>query len=57
LAFAVGKLWVETVHLKYQGKFRLGRDKLSMPISVSQFYTTRPPGFLWKAIFKIAACR
>lgn len=56
LAFTgvVGKPWVDTVHLKYSGKFRLGADKPWMPISVSQSYTVDPPGFLWKATFKIA---
>ncbi len=50
----IGKPWVDTVRLKYSGKFRLGADKPWMPMSVSQYYTTTPPGFLWKATFKIA---
>lgn len=50
----VGKPWVETVRLKYVGRFRLGADKPWMPISVSQSYTVDPPGFVWKATFKIA---
>jgi hypothetical protein len=50
----IGKPWIETVRLKYVGKFRTGIGKRWMPISVNQFYTTNPPGFLWKARFKIA---
>jgi hypothetical protein len=50
----VGKPWVETVRIKFDGKFRLGRDKPWMPMRAEQFYTTNPPGFLWQAQFKMA---
>ena len=50
----VGKPHVQTVRLKYTGKFRMAKDKPWMTISVEQFYTTQPPGFLWKAQFKFA---
>lgn len=50
----VGTPWVNSVHLKYTGKFRMGKDKSWMPLSVNQFYTINPPGFLWKATFKTA---
>ncbi len=50
----IGKPWIITAHVKYKGRFRTGPDKSWMPISVEQFYTTNPPGFLWKAQFKVA---
>jgi hypothetical protein len=49
----VGKAWIETVRIKYSGVFRLGADKPWMPIKAEQFYTTNPPGFHWKARFKM----
>jgi hypothetical protein len=50
----IGKHWIETVRVKYRGKFRTGAGNAWMPISVNQVYTTNPPGFLWKARFKMA---
>src|SRR5579859_4689095 len=50
----VGKSWIKTVRLNYAGKFRLGLDKPWLPIVAEQFYTTNPPGFLWKARLKVA---
>ncbi|MGW8226150.1 MAG: DUF6544 family protein [Anaerolineales bacterium] len=50
----VGKPRIETVYLKQTGKFRQGLDRPWMPMSAEQWYTTNPPGFLWKAQFKIA---
>ncbi len=49
----VGKPWIETVSLKYAGQFRLGAGKPWMGIRVHQVYTTNPPGFQWKARFKL----
>lgn len=49
----IGKPWVDTVRLKYSGGFRTAADKPWMPLSVEQVYTTNPPGFLWKARFKM----
>lgn len=50
----LGKSWINTVRIRYQGLFRTAPDNPWMPISVQQCYTTNPPGFLWKARFKIA---
>jgi hypothetical protein len=50
----LGKPRIDTVHLKYKGKFRTGTGKPWLPISATQVYTTNPPGFLWKARFKFA---
>lgn len=49
----IGKAWINTVSLTYRGKFRLGKDKPWMPIYARQVYTTNPPGFQWKARFKL----
>ncbi|NIM95808.1 MAG: hypothetical protein GTO18_19075 [Anaerolineales bacterium] len=50
----VGKPWIDTVHLKQTGRFRMGRDRPWMPMTGEQYYTTNPPSFLWDARFKIA---
>ncbi len=50
----VGKPWINTVRIRYTGKFRTAADRPWMPIRAEQFYTTHPPAFLWKARFKMA---
>jgi hypothetical protein len=50
----VGKAWINTARVKYSGTFRLAADKPWMPITAVQSYSTNPPGFLWKACFKMA---
>ncbi len=50
----LGQPWIETVRVRYAGRFRLGADKPWMRLSVEQFYTTEPAAFLWKARFKMA---
>ena len=49
----VGKPWINTVSLKQVGRFRTGPDKPWMAMSAVEYYTTNPPGFLWKARFKM----
>ena len=49
----VGQPWIDTVRVKYTGIFRLGADKPWLPIKAEQVYTTNPPGFHWKARFKM----
>jgi len=49
----IGEPWIDTARIKYEGIFRLGADKPWMPIKAEQFYTTNPPGFHWKARFKM----
>jgi hypothetical protein len=50
----VGTPWIHTVRVRHTGRFRLGRDRPWMPMRAVQTYTTDPPGFLWKARFKMA---
>jgi hypothetical protein len=47
------KPWIDTVALKYSGKFRQGFDRPWMPMTAKQVYTTSPPSFLWDARFKV----
>lgn len=49
----VGKPWIDTVRLQYSGTFRLAMDKPWMSLDATQFYTVNPPGFLWKATFRM----
>jgi hypothetical protein len=49
----LGKPWINTVRLKYRGHFRMAANKPWMPITATQVYTTNPPGFLWRAHFKL----
>lgn len=49
----VGQPWINTVRLKQTGRFRTAPDKPWMPMTAIQYYTTSPPGFLWKARFKM----
>jgi len=49
----VGKPWINSVLLKYSGKFRQGLDRPWMPMIVKQVYTISPPSFVWDARFKI----
>jgi hypothetical protein len=50
----VEKPWIETVYLKQSGRFRRSQDQLWMPVTAEQIFTTDPPGFIWKARFKVA---
>lgn len=49
----VGKPWIDTVRAKYTGLFRLAANRPWLPIQAEQVYTTNPPGFQWKARFKM----
>jgi hypothetical protein len=50
----VGKERPMTVRLKQQGQFRLGPNKGWMPFQAEQYFTTEPPGFVWKVRMAIA---
>lgn len=49
----VGQPWINTVRIKYTGRFRMAVDKPWMPIKADQVYTTNPPAFRWQAQFKM----
>ena len=48
----IGKPWINTVLLKYIGRFRQGLDRPWMPMTVKQSYSISPPSFIWDARFK-----
>lgn len=50
----VGKPWIETVLLNQSGRFRRRQDQPWMPVTAEQLFTINPPGFIWKARFKLA---
>jgi hypothetical protein len=50
----VGQPWIDTARVRQAGRFRLGQDRPWLPMRAVQTYTTDPPGFLWKAQFKMA---
>lgn len=52
-AGVVGKPRVQTVFLRQSGRFRRGMDQPWMPMTAEQTYTVNPPGFVWKARFKV----
>src|SRR6266540_1088236 len=43
----VGKPLVGTVHLRQKGKMRLGAGQPWLPLDAEQYYSVRPPGFVW----------
>jgi hypothetical protein len=49
----LGKPWIHTVRVRQSGRFRRGIDQPWMAMSAEQQYTTDPPGFVWKARFKM----
>ena len=50
----VGTPWIDSVHLKQTGRFRLGPDRPWMPLVAQETYTTDPPSLTWNARFKVA---
>jgi hypothetical protein len=53
-AGVVGKPWIRTTRLQQSGRFRKAADQPWMPVTAVQTFTTDPPGFTWKARFKLA---
>ena len=56
LAFSgvIGKPWIDTVRLRQSGRFRQSANQSWMPVTAEQTFTTKPPGFVWKARFMMA---
>lgn len=52
-AGVVGKPWIETVRLEQTGRFRQKPESSWMPVEAVQYFTTDPPGFQWRAAFKV----
>jgi hypothetical protein len=50
----VGTAYPVTVRLRQEGEFRMGQDRGWMPFTAEEYYTTDPPGYVWKVTFRIA---
>ena len=45
----VGKNKIKEIYLKQEGMMRTEPDGKWMPVEAEQYFTTEPPGFIWKA--------
>jgi hypothetical protein len=53
--FQEGQPYIDSVHLKQDGKLRLGDASSSWkPFTATQYVTVEPPGFLWTASIDLA---
>jgi hypothetical protein len=50
----VGTAYPVTVRLRQEGEFRMGQDRGWMPFTAEEYYTTDPPGYVWKVAFRMA---
>ncbi len=50
----VGTAYPVTVRLRQEGEFRMGQDRGWMPFTAEEYYTTDPPGYVWKVTFRMA---
>jgi hypothetical protein len=49
----LGTPWLETVRVRYRGRFRLGADKPWLGITAEQVYRADVPAFDWRARFSL----
>lgn len=50
----IGTAFPVTVRLRQHGEFRMGRGKRWMPFHAEEYYSTDPPGYVWRATFRMA---
>ncbi len=50
----VGTEIPSVVRISQKGEFRLGAGEAWMPMTATQYYTTNPPGFLWRASMRMS---
>ena len=53
-ANVLGRPYPVAVRLTQEGEFRMGLDRGWMPFTAEEYYTTDPPGYVWKVTFKLA---
>lgn len=53
-AGVIGKKKIVSAHLLQKAEMRLERDKPWMPVEAEQYFTIKPPGFIWSANIKVA---
>ncbi|MDD4876363.1 MAG: hypothetical protein PHQ86_04435 [Dehalococcoidales bacterium] len=49
----IGKPRIATVRLKQKGLFKLKQGQKWIPVTAEQYFTTNPPGFVWRAKVKL----
>ena len=49
----IGRPWIRTAGVRQKGRFRLAADKPWLPLEAEQIFTVDPPGFAWRARFKM----
>ncbi|TYB31582.1 MAG: hypothetical protein FXF47_03020 [Candidatus Mcinerneyibacterium aminivorans] len=47
--------YISSVRMKHEGEFKMGKDKGWVPIKGRQYYTSEPPGFVWKGDIRFAS--
>jgi hypothetical protein len=52
-AGVVGKPYPSTVRLKQEGRFRQAEGRPWMPFTAEEYFTTEPPGFIWKTTVRM----
>jgi hypothetical protein len=50
----LGRPSAQTVYLRQQGRVRLGSGQWWIPLQAQQWYSVRPPGFVWDATMRVA---
>lgn len=50
----VGRPLVRTAYLRQEGRVRLGAGQRWIPLQAQQWYSVRPPGFVWDATMAVA---
>jgi hypothetical protein len=50
----VGKPFARRVYLRQRGRVRLGSGQAWIPLHAQQWYSVRPPGFVWDATMRVA---
>lgn len=53
-ALTPGQPLVRTVRVEWEGEFRMRPDAKWRPFTAEQFFTVRPPGFVWDAAIRMA---
>ncbi|RNL56025.1 hypothetical protein D7004_01995 [Pedobacter jejuensis] len=57
LVLKEGQHYPGTIRLKHGGQFKTGLDKPWITIKGEQYFTTLPPGFIWKGSTKLFSAR
>ena len=50
----VGKPFVQGVYLRQKGRVRVGAGERWIPLAAQEWFSVRPPGFVWDATMRVA---